>query len=524
MSEMLPGRSEHSPGVVSRRVLFALGILVLLSPFVAVIANILQDGFPDTTVVGDGALMEISTRNTAAGTTLTGPSSRLEFAHPGPFYFILRIPLYYLTGFAASSSLVTSSLIWAFCLACSAIIVHGGGSNVPRYLCLLILALYLLAVGPMVWMNDWNAFVVIPAMFLCVFSLAAAVSGSRRSYIPAFLSGSFAAQTHLGCVPSVAALVISAIALDISTGGSRERLSSLKHILLATLLSGLFWAPVLFDQFWTRGGGNISAIVSFFRNTPSEPVSLAYIRAWVISLSSFELPSFAGEPLKHIGLISEYYAVIAICRILLLTACWFISRRIHGCRFFRSLCILSLILHATTLLSTLQIREGLHQHLMVWFSLVGSVSWIAVAGVLARFVRPNPRMGLLLIPAAILLTGAASLTGIRHAESYDLVMDSDVRVEELAYGISQTLQAEDGARWFIRLGDHELWPLMAGLVNELQKRGYDCEVDPVFEGMTGIAPQAGARPVLLSSDSLWNDGFREVFRTGDVRLGIESDR
>ncbi|MBD3279036.1 MAG: hypothetical protein GF388_12110, partial [Candidatus Aegiribacteria sp.] len=81
--------------------------LLLLLPFAAFLAVSLASGLPDFTTAGDEALLEIATRNTAAGRTFTGPYSRFRFHHPGPMYFFLRIPVYYLSGGRASADYVT---------------------------------------------------------------------------------------------------------------------------------------------------------------------------------------------------------------------------------------------------------------------------------------------------------------------------------------------------------------------------------------------------------------------------------
>lgn len=497
---------------------FAIGILILLSPFLVSIASILRDGIPDAPRAGDAAILEISTRNTAHGLNLTGPSSRLEFDHPGPLYFLLRIPLYFLSGFAASSSLITSSLLWSFCLAATVWMVFRHGSPGSAFLGLPVLAAYLRAICPTVWLNDWNAFVVVPAMMLFVLSLAAAASGRRIFYTTALLAGSFAAQTHLGCIPSVLLLAAAAILLDLRSSPRGERRSISRNVLVSLLAAGIVWLPVLYEQITSADGGNISAIVSYFLRTPHEPVTIAYIRAWAVSLTSFEFPPLLGGHLRSSGLLSEFYMAILLNRLALLAACWFISRRSGGGRFLRVLCILSLLLHAATLLSTLQVRGGLYQHLTVWFTIAAPISWIAALGIMAQFlgIRATP----VLVVPALVLTAAGILSGLPGGAAYLPALDPDERVSNLADGFQEAFPVPDGAPRFLLLGDHGLWPLMTGLVNELQKRGYDCGIDPAYTSMTGVAPPPDALPVLLSSDSMWDGGFTRIAGDDDAALGI----
>ena len=81
----------------------------LFLPFLVLLITLVE--MPDAAVVGDGAVLELQARQTARGENLLGPYSRFHFNHPGPIYFSLMLPLYYLSGQAHGSFFFTSVLI-----------------------------------------------------------------------------------------------------------------------------------------------------------------------------------------------------------------------------------------------------------------------------------------------------------------------------------------------------------------------------------------------------------------------------
>ncbi|MEN8209986.1 MAG: hypothetical protein ABFR50_12130, partial [Candidatus Fermentibacteria bacterium] len=182
----------------------------LLIPFVGVIVFSAASGVPDLSLEGDEALLEFSTRSTAAGRSLCGPYSRYEFHHPGPAYFAARIPLYCLFGASASSVYLTISFICMFCLGAVFLLLRRCGHRLMPVLFCLSASIFLCSMKPAIWLSEWNPFVVIFPLLLTFVSFTAVAGGFHR-YLPiAVAAGSFAVQTHIGSMPSVAAAALFA--------------------------------------------------------------------------------------------------------------------------------------------------------------------------------------------------------------------------------------------------------------------------------------------------------------------------
>jgi hypothetical protein len=498
--------------------LLLLSLILLVSPFAAAVVTVLANGVPDSPMSGDSALLEIATRNTAEGRTLTGPYSRLGFRHPGPAYFFLRIPIYYLSDFAASSSALTVSLLGILLLTGSFLLFRCHGPALFVSLSCLIAAVFLRAIGPIIWLNDWNAFVIVLPMFFLALSLAAVSAGDSRWLLPAVLVGSFAAQTHLGCLPAVFVLFIASI---LTIPREKRRLDPKawrRSILRSSLAAVLLWLPVLLQELSSAQGGNLSAMLEFVRSNRPDPFSLATIREWSASLAALEYFPMPRGFLRWIGQGWEIPALITLLRISALCICWHQARRDPGRRFLKALCAMALLSHAVTLLSVLQVRGELYQYFLVWFSFVAPLSWIAIAGIVIRVPRFDRIKGLALVPVVV-LTAVVSIPSLLSGTEVLERSDSDPRIPVLSEMISDHVSSGKSASWFIELGDHELWTVMTGLVNDLQKRDLRFEVDPFLMNLTGVAPDAGAIPILMTSDSLWNPRYIEFADYGGVLLG-----
>ena len=232
--------------------------VILLLPFAVFVLLSIASGMRDFTPAGDEALLEIATRNTAAGRTFTGPYSRFRFHHPGPMYFFLRIPLYYLFGQSASADYVTAALISAISLFFTAAVIKKTVSVTGALVFCALAAVYLHTLTPDIYLSYWNPFVVVFPVILAFTALAAASSGGHRFLPLAAASGTFALQTHISTfIPLAAAFAYVLFQLVTKCRrGRREDGGSLKRSLLWT--AGIFlllWLPVLAHEAVSAAGG-----------------------------------------------------------------------------------------------------------------------------------------------------------------------------------------------------------------------------------------------------------------------------
>ncbi len=495
--------------------LSTLGLLLVLSPFLTAALVVVVGGVPDYPVVGDIALLEVMTRSTEAGHTLTGPYSRLEFFHPGPMYFYLRIPLYYLTGMAASSSILTVCAIAVLSiLAMHAAVRRHGPPGMHLLLCML-LAAYIRAINPILFLSDWNPFVLVLPMLAMLISLGAFLAGGTPIWLAAAVAfGSFSAQSHVGTVPTVISAFIVAGAAAIVM---RRRIDG-RSIGAASAVFAVLWLPVVIQEVTTPGGGNISQLLSYF--TTSEPTvdPLDGYREWSAAVVNIESLPLASSLMRRMHLLWQSFALTILVRAAVLTACLLLLRKLRRSTLLIAICVLSLAVHLTTLISALQIREGLHPHLFLWFSILAPLSWLAIGGTLL-LVTGLGRARLFLGPAVLALTALASVSGIKAGLNALTLEERDGRAWLFASEIHGLEAVQEGGPVCMRLEDHELWPLMDGIVNTLQKRGVQACLDPRYgQGQPGVP--AGCEEVVLTSDSLIPDGFEVLVRSAGAAICI----
>jgi len=505
-------------------------LFLLLLPFMATLFYVLASGVPDLLTSGDGALLEISTRNLASGKSLTGPYSRFGFHHPGPAYFLARVPLYFLFDASSSSSYLTVSLIAVLSLGGIFLLLRRNAGSIPSIAFCLIASLYLRSMQPVIWLSEWNAFVVILPLFYAVIAFAAVGSGLHR-YLPlAVLSASFAAQTHIGTVPvviiiSIAAGVLYFVPKGILLPAAAERTAcgnAGKSLIIAIVLLAALWTPVAIEQFSSGSDGNISTILSYFKENQPEPVTLVSVESWVSAASCLEVSFMNHEFLRRTNSLGIVKITLLAIRFSFLVLCWFLIKRKGRSRFVASLCLLALTLHVVTFLSILQIRGVPHSYLFTWISFISPLSWVAIAGAVIELTRLSERkyslpISLLLVFALITASTVTNLRLVSRGDTgpYDPLDIHDERIRPLSDSLFRHLDSVEGGSWFIRLGDHDLWPVMTGIVNRLSKLGYDVEVDPVYSFMTAISPESVARPLFLTSDGMTGPFELEVLAEFD---------
>ena len=498
----------------------------LLLPFIAVIIFCIVSGVPDLARDGDGALLEISTRNTAAGRVLTGPYSRYEFHHPGPAYFFVRIPLCYLFGRSSSASYLTVSFICMFCLGGVFLLLRKCGNRLmPVFFCLFA-AIFLWSLKPVIWLNDWNPFVIIFPLLLTFVSFTAVAAGFHR-YLPiAVAAGSFSVQTHIGSLPSVAAAALFAAVFLIIMSRKRSEgvvtpradSSIAKSIGIASITAVIFWAPVLLHEVTSSSGGNLSRILRFFREVSPELSLKRSFSIWVDAVSGLEGSIIAGEYLRRMGILFQLKGIIVFVRLILLFVCCRFLYRKNRTSFTLTAGTMLLLLHLTTFISISQLRGEPFSYLFVWFTILGLLSWTVILSSIVELFATfkSEKMWRWIMQACTFIVivfsilSTASIWNKPANSPFDPLFYHDEQVMALSDSLSHYFSTEDDSSWVIVPVEHDLWPVMAGLVNSLDKYGWNVSVSPDFTFMTGIGSDVNDIPLYLVPDSCIIIPEREV--------------
>ena len=479
---------------------------VLVLPFAALFLFTVISGVPDISRSGDGALLEFSTRSTARLETLTGPYSRYGFHHPGPAYFLARIPLYYIFGRRATADYLTVCLISILSiLACVRILRRSRARTGAAAFCLLS-ALYLWTLRPAIWLSDWNPFIIILPSMVAFLSMAAAASGGV-SFLPlAAVSVSFTVQTHAGSLP---AMLLAALYTSAALYRRRGETPMRKPLILGAAAAGLMWAPVLAAELLPGRGGNLLAMAGFLGRTSPDISPGAALAVWADAVSGIEGHLLPGHALRTSGILLEAKAFLVLLRTALLVVCLRTLHRRGERGFPRSLLHIVLLVHLATLASVLQLRGEPHAYLFLWFSALSPLSWTAILLVMARSRRltGSRRVRTAAVCAAALCILCLSFLNTRaiwrqsRGRPWDPLGLHDPLVAEVAGSISGDAAAAGGVPLEIVPASHDQWPLMAGVVNQLDKMGMEVSVSRDLDFMTGLPPAEGSLEMVIDGST-----------------------
>jgi hypothetical protein len=280
-----PGAREGD-GVDRRTRWLAYGSVLV--PFV-VLAVVLIVVARDHLAVADHAGMEAQTRNVGRHEVLVGLWSRSFWNHPGPMFYYLAAPLYWLMGGATIGLDLTAVAVNGACVAGMGLVAWRRGGT-PLLLCTLLgCAFVMRSLGSEFLHDPWNAYIPTLPYGLLVLLVWSALCGDRWALPLAAVVATFAAQTHIGfmvlALPLVAVaggwIVLRAVR---TTGGSRRDV--VRSLSATGGLLTLLWLPPLLDVLFHKGS-NARRVVDWFQD-PDEP-GRSLVEGWRVMLGQFEL-------------------------------------------------------------------------------------------------------------------------------------------------------------------------------------------------------------------------------------------
>ena len=471
---------------------------------------------------GDIALIETYTIHATHGELLLGPYSRYGWNHPGPLYFYVQAPFYVMSGYrsaglSAGALAINLSalgiLVWVCFLAAG-----------PGFLSIATAASAVLFAAQSLDMlaSQWNPHVlVLPTMAIVV--VAAAISAGWFRLLPVLAAlASFVVQTHLGLAPAVLAvsgaatamLVVRAMVLRFDDSTVR-----IWPILIGTLgLAVLLWILPLAQELSQREG-NLTQLWMFFGSggdRPGQPWRISF-RTWADMISALLRGdvhvAWGGRYRPVAGPVSQSWAIVETI-IVAGIAAWSVFRKES---FRAALAATTLVASFVGLWSITQIDDELYDHLVFWLGGIGALQvgliGDAVVRVVLRANRPIPAR--LAAATCVLLFGVAVAAGVQ-----------DLRVivsRSFRPGLEQ-LSTRRLADWIVpkleATVDHPLvtidqpvWAIAAGVLLQLQKRGFAFSVEEGWWFMFG--PPARPDGELTHADKL-------IFAGPELRFRLKS--
>jgi hypothetical protein len=473
--------------------------------------------------IGIGELyVELSTRLQL----LVGPYSRFGWHHPGPLYFYLTAPFYAASGHRAAALYAVALAVNLAALVAIARVIAREAGAVTMTIVLAACLMFAWRV-PRFMASPWtgHAAVLPSAAFLVI---AAGVASGRTHWLFwLVVFGSLAAQTHLGFVPMIAGVGVTALAIAWAThAGDRRPLVRALNVSLWTALA-LWLLPI--SEAVAHQGGNLAALWRFFVSDGGPGHSLAdAIANGSYGLTGVFRPDFELPWGGHFDMQAVSLTILgSVFEVALLAVTWRWHGR-AGRRFEASLALVAVIATVIDIVALTRVRGDILNHDLFRIAAVGALNLgvLGAAGlrlITQRIDRWNEsRLVSRTLCAAVLLAGLA--VGLRDLDS---LTASERRLQERSsiLAASKAVQAyvtsEGIRRPLFRVGA-DRWGDAAGVLLRLRQNGGEAALmDESISMFSDAFAATGREDALISlADPDMHRHLRE--RPGNVVL-LEAD-
>lgn len=474
-----------------------LGVVAGLPLLVAAVVLLWRPWAPTL----DMAMTELRVRDVGTRhTPLIGLPGRIgnfpdQGSHPGPASFYLVAPFYRLA-FESSWGMELGSVVINALAIIGTVVI--GARLAGRRGALVLAAVCAVAVrgyGLNVLTHPWNPYFPVLIWLLVLVAAWAVLAGDHAMAVVVVVGASIAAQTHVPYLLNgiaVCGLVIATLVWRWRFGDpERERAG--RPLVLAVGVGAVLWLPPFVDQL-IRDPGNIRMLVRHFTADPDEPVIplggavRVFFRHLDAFAAGFDLVTHRAAFVHRSGLPGGDGWGGVVVFVLWLAAVGIAWRRRH--RRLNALNAVVGVALAVGAFSISRIFGKVWYYLTLWMwsamlLAVVSIAWAAAVEIAAR--RDRRAVGLGVWPAVAI--GAAATVASLGAS---VVLD--VPEPQLSDGLRAvlpaTIEAIDDSVGAAVGPDGTyvvFWQDAAyngsqgyGLLNELDKRGYDVKVQPAW--------------------------------------------
>ena len=472
--------------------------------------------------LGHLAVIESYTWMAAKGQLLYGPYSRFQWHHPGPLAFFWLAPFYALAGWKSAGMSAGALTLNLAVLAVTFSVVFRRADRVAAVAISGAIAIYAWRAAPILT-SAWNPHIPVFPLIALIVVAADVVSGAVMSLPAVAVLASLIAQTHIALLPSV--LVVGAFSV-IGVVAARSQTAEKKRALIVTAAVLLvLWALPLVEQV-TAHPGNITQIWTFFVSEPHPGQRFANaLYAWEDMLTGLVRPTFAVAQGLRVRQRSlpwvEGFTMLEMMGVLAAVVLAVKARR----RFEAALGGLLLLVSLLALWSATRIEETIFDHEVFWMSSLGALN---IALLVAPGVRPFAARTLTArVTAAVCGAGFAACLAIGIHEMRAALLNASTpnqatdAVSAVADNLRVYFDRERIVRPVVRI-DQDAWPLAAGVILRLQKKGVPVAVEddwlPMFTPFFAATGQESVALTVMGKP----EHVRNVGKPGDVVV-IESD-
>jgi len=450
--------------------LAAVGLIALL----VVLVRVLPDPAPES----DHAFIDLKVVNVVHHLDPTGAYSRFGWRHPGPLYFQLLAPLYFLSGLRHLAILAGVALINLACVIAMLVVLRRYGGGIWLMLSLAVLMGIHFYRASDLLASPWNAHTpLLPLALLIV--IAAAIWAGRIWLLPVAVGvASLVIQTHIG--PSLAVLAVLAVclvcvvvpAIRARGAGGRGSSEAIRIVGTAAVVGLVLWALPFADSIAPGGEHNLTQIVTdMSRWTPIAPrVADRAFAYYFIAPFSPELELPWGAPLRA-GRDADWRITAQVMAGLLAIA--LLVALVRKQRFETGLAMMVLVASAAAWYSARRLPEEPLNHTLYWIAPIGVLTWAVVAGTAANLLTNR-----IVLPArisVILQWSVAVMFVIAGVGStiiwYQRFVGWSPKVEAATNIVRKRLRAEPGKEPMFEIVQAQ-WSLPPGVILQLIKDGF----------------------------------------------------
>lgn len=485
-------------------------VAAVLLPLAALAVGVLRQRH-GIALSGDQAVIELGTREAEHADVTLGPYSRYGWSHPGPFWYYLLAGPYRLLG--SSSAALYLAVLAVHALFAGLVVglsARLAGRAAAAGAAAGILLLYAV-LGAEVFHSIWNPYALLLPLLLLIVLASRAATGSLAALAGAVLVASFLAQTHVGAAVPAAALCGAAVLIGVPmwwrrrTRGGRRDLLAAGGLLLAAALS---WLPPAVQEL-RPGTGNLSLLRDYVQQP--NPGHLAREGVAAVGSSILQVPTL-GHATALPGALTdldppELAAVLGLVVACLLVAVVAAARRLA---LPAALAGMTLVAGAASVYAVTRADAVVYPYLVQWQVILPLPLLIAVGALLARprrrpahlapADRPRAAAG---VPALLLagsLVAGVGCAGYLASAAPPLRQGDRADVAPAVRELLPALGTPTAGAVRVRIASGGSWPLAAGLVLALSRRGYDTRVTPDWTFMFGAdrgSTGAESREVVL---------------------------
>lgn len=520
----VPPSPEVAPARPSRHGTWTalVAVLAVAAAFGVTVVRVLTGVDESFRFGGDQAMTGLSVHEASTLDRDLGPYSRYGWSHPGPVWFYLLAPATRLFGGDDTALMAANVLVNGLLAVAVVLAVQRAGRPLLTLGVAAAVLVLVLRMPARMFVDVWSPYALLMGTLLFLVLAARVRSGSWPALLAMLVSGSFLAQTHVGTAPLVGLVGLTAgVSFVLArralrrTGGPgaedggapRARRTGWTVALGAVLVA--VWIPPVVEQLsspWREG--NLVRLVSFFVShedpggRPTPPQALIAVGR-LLAMTPYDWGPGPWE--MDVSTLPASVALVLVAQGLAVLALLVLGRRWGSAAGTWWGAVLGAALVAAVAAAA-TVTGVLYWYLLVW---VAALPVATVIGVLHLVLdrragrdrapgdRPLIDRAPVLVPVAAVVVAGSVLAAASLGEAAE-ELPSSYGVTAASVLVSDALDGVDGREVHVDIATPALWPVAAGIVDELVDEGYEVTVDRGSEELFGddrVSP--GDEPVDL---------------------------